>query len=680
MASPVCLVNALSTLNGVEILDGEDAIISLADPAGVKQWSIQCVYTDELNDKNTINSGLSVDLTTRTATFTGPETDGYGAALIFESKVNNGLDPNGRADPTLTTTFGVFILCGTSKRIHAFMEFTESNAQFGWTPDFNNIIRNDPTLGGLVPSDAGDGLLLVASSLNVVAEDDTIIVNPNSIQVNPGDGLVANANGVSIVAADGSITVNPNSIQVGVINASQHGNQTNGSLHAIATGSVAGFMSAADKTKLDAATASATANTLALRNGSGSCAFGPLSATTIDASSNVGISGNLTLLGSASVGTTLGVVGTTSLATSSTSNISLNASGVSFNSGQSIVYLRDRTTAPISNPSTGLFFYSESGNLIVRNSDGSVTQYGNDILGRGTQTNSSGFSIISEDNNDSRSVQCRSGACTTGGSGQVLFSSGGSTSGNSGMATIQSGNTTSGISGQVFVISGEATSGASGSILVKSGDITSIFTSNGSGSSTYSTGSTVGSGTTGGANFLTGFSSGTANTGGMLIRSGQALGSGNSGVTFLGTGDTTSGASGQLNMRTGHTNSGASGSFSLQTGNITSAFSSSSSGNLTCFSGNVSGSGNSGNITIASGNTTTGSLGSIHLICGQNNAGQRGNIGICTNGTNPSGRNTITIGSATTVPTAFLPGHATLYVDPVSGRLRVIDVGGDRQV
>ena len=55
-----------------------------------------------------------------------------------------------------------------------------------------------------------------------------------------------------------------------------HGAQTDGSLHATATGSVAGFMSAADKTTFDAATALSTISTLMLRDGSGGTAVDQL--------------------------------------------------------------------------------------------------------------------------------------------------------------------------------------------------------------------------------------------------------------------------------------------------------------------------------------------------------------------------------------------------------------------
>lgn len=65
-----------------------------------------------------------------------------------------------------------------------------------------------------------------------------------------GGDLSANRT-IDVVAADASISVGANSIAVGVINASQHGAQTDETLHAVATTTTDGFMSAEDKTKLD---------------------------------------------------------------------------------------------------------------------------------------------------------------------------------------------------------------------------------------------------------------------------------------------------------------------------------------------------------------------------------------------------------------------------------------------
>lgn len=62
--------------------------------------------------------------------------------------------------------------------------------------------------------------------------------------INPTLNVIANA--------DGSIVANANDIQVGVISDTQHGNRGGGALHAnVVAAGAAGFMTGADKTKLD---------------------------------------------------------------------------------------------------------------------------------------------------------------------------------------------------------------------------------------------------------------------------------------------------------------------------------------------------------------------------------------------------------------------------------------------
>lgn len=65
-----------------------------------------------------------------------------------------------------------------------------------------------------------------------------------------GGDLSANRT-IDVVATDGSIVVAANSIGVGVISAANHGAQTDETLHAVATTTTDGFMSAEDKAKLD---------------------------------------------------------------------------------------------------------------------------------------------------------------------------------------------------------------------------------------------------------------------------------------------------------------------------------------------------------------------------------------------------------------------------------------------
>lgn len=85
-----------------------------------------------------------------------------------------------------------------------------------------------------------------------------------------GSGLTGPTATLDVVAGDGSIVVNPNDIVVGVISDAQHGNRGGGSLHdlAIASGA-AGFMSGADKAKLDGIAAGAVATHAALPDTAG---------------------------------------------------------------------------------------------------------------------------------------------------------------------------------------------------------------------------------------------------------------------------------------------------------------------------------------------------------------------------------------------------------------------------
>lgn len=68
-----------------------------------------------------------------------------------------------------------------------------------------------------------------------------------------GGGDLSTDRTINVAAnADGSIVVSANDVKVGVLATdAQHGNRGGGGIHAVATGAAAGFMSAADKAKLD---------------------------------------------------------------------------------------------------------------------------------------------------------------------------------------------------------------------------------------------------------------------------------------------------------------------------------------------------------------------------------------------------------------------------------------------
>lgn len=208
MASPTCLVNATSTVNGVDVAATSTYTIALQDTAGVKQWQIICLNTDDFLVGSTITAGLTVNTTTKTATGVAPA---GGSALIFQSVVNGG-KTNGIADPSLTTTFAIFVRTATGYRVGAFNEFTEGSAAFGWMTKFNAIVRN--ALGSA--AGAGNGIAYSGGAYSVLADP------------------------------EGSIVVTSSGVKVGVLASdAEHGNRGNGSLHSVATGSAAGFMPSA---------------------------------------------------------------------------------------------------------------------------------------------------------------------------------------------------------------------------------------------------------------------------------------------------------------------------------------------------------------------------------------------------------------------------------------------------
>ena len=198
--NPTCTVNGSSTLNGVNVTAGATVTIALVDTGGVSQWNITCLYTDELNSAATVNGTLSVNLVTKTATFTAP--GGLGSSLIFQSQINNGRDVNGVVQAGYTTTFKVAVLTATGLRVAAFNETLEDNASFGWVGMFNNAARN---YTGSTAS-AGAGLTFSTGAYNVVAADSTIQINAHSIQLNPSFYATA-ATASTLVERDGSSNI-----------------------------------------------------------------------------------------------------------------------------------------------------------------------------------------------------------------------------------------------------------------------------------------------------------------------------------------------------------------------------------------------------------------------------------------------------------------------------------------
>lgn len=136
MASPLCTVNGASSANGTNVTGGSTVTVALVDPAGVRTWALTVVGADDL----TPPPNPTVNQTTHVGTFIAP---GSASAVILRSQVNGGIGPDGQVDPSLTTTFGVYVRTGAGLRLVASNETTEGNTSHGWIAQVNARLRTE---------------------------------------------------------------------------------------------------------------------------------------------------------------------------------------------------------------------------------------------------------------------------------------------------------------------------------------------------------------------------------------------------------------------------------------------------------------------------------------------------------------------------------------------------------
>ena len=138
MTSSFCTINGSNPPQNVAV--GSSVTLQLLDITGVSSWSITCTNSDEQNVPATITAGLSINNTTKTATFTMPS-NVTGSSLQFTSIVNAGTATSS------TTTFGVFAIGPGGLQLLFTNESFECDANFGIITPINAILRQGGSIG-----------------------------------------------------------------------------------------------------------------------------------------------------------------------------------------------------------------------------------------------------------------------------------------------------------------------------------------------------------------------------------------------------------------------------------------------------------------------------------------------------------------------------------------------------
>jgi hypothetical protein len=183
--SPVCLVNAVPTTNGVDVTPGSTVSITLLDPfTPGMAWFLEIAGLDETTSPPVLTNvnGLTHQVTTpgSTVTFTFPGLVGDGRAIGFRSTVT------GTGGP-IVTTFGVYGLTTFGTRVGFVTETREGDQSFGWATKLNPLIRSG--------SGGGDNNY----SLSNVTDSQTV---PEGQQMLFVDDVVIDTGGDLIVEGD----------------------------------------------------------------------------------------------------------------------------------------------------------------------------------------------------------------------------------------------------------------------------------------------------------------------------------------------------------------------------------------------------------------------------------------------------------------------------------------------
>lgn len=149
MASPRVLVNNQTTENGIDVSSGSTVNIALEDISGVTVWLLEATDSDGYTSLADINSTISINQATKTATLQMPS---HPASVLIKSSVNNSLNNAGIYDDSLNTKFKLCVRTSNNLRLGAMNERYENNISTGYTGLINDAIKSI-SAGGGVPID-----------------------------------------------------------------------------------------------------------------------------------------------------------------------------------------------------------------------------------------------------------------------------------------------------------------------------------------------------------------------------------------------------------------------------------------------------------------------------------------------------------------------------------------------
>ena len=239
--------SVIGTRSSINFIEGANVALTISDDPASNEIDVRI---------SSVGGAEGVSGTLSQILNNGNSTDGYDILINSGDNISGSGTPISIVDGLNLNNYNITnvgLVDGYNLEVQ-FYTLTNTSA------DLISHISNTSNPHNTTIANIGAGTL---AQLNAAISDAD--VTPTTRSIISGNGLTGGGDlstdrTIAVAAADTTITVNADSIQVGVITDTNHGTRGGGTLHSVATTSVAGFESAADKTKLDGISAGAEVN------------------------------------------------------------------------------------------------------------------------------------------------------------------------------------------------------------------------------------------------------------------------------------------------------------------------------------------------------------------------------------------------------------------------------------